>query len=383
MCETELLTTTHKKDLQMKSILMLVIIGLATTQAQAIGSLNLDFRADMLSQTYNDAAELAGAGADNYRFFVNTARLDYKGTLNDDVTYRLRARFAARSPSNMNISDNTNNTVDFAYATHKMSDMLKLTVGKFGLDVGAYEGATAGPDLYFTSEAYGGTAAYSAPTATATTSRGYANQLYGTGVKLGMTFGTHEVNLMANNLDLNAGRANLASNAVTGSSGQNKNMVGLSYKSTMMDKALGLMASYHTQTKAEDFKNDWAAVGIQWNMNPVLAQLDYAMNTSTYTTGTVFKDQVSSIVGKVVYSVDESLAVGVKATSSEEKLDQAAPIKNKFMSYGLQAEYKPVAADMYRYHVAVNSRTMTPETGDARNIQELIVGMKINADFLK
>ncbi len=370
----------------MKSILMLVIIGLATTQAQAIGSLNLDFRTDLLSQTFNDEAEAAGL-KDNYRFNIQTARLDFKGTMSDTISYRTRIRIATRNQGSMETRDSSNPTLDMAYATHKMSDMVKLTVGKFAIDNGGFEGTTAGADLYLTSEAYSGTGAVLGLTG-GTGLKGYSNQFYQTGIKATFTLGAHEINLTANDLDLNTGR--VSAGATTNSTGaantaeQNKSMLGLVYKTAMMEKALSFIASYHTQTVKEDIKNDWIAAGVQWNSNPILAQLDYAVNTnSTKPAATVFKDELSSIVGKVVYSIDENLAVGLKAISSTEKLDAATALKNKYMSYGLQAEYKPVAADMYRYHVALNSREMTPEVGDKRNLQEIIVGMRINADFLK
>ncbi len=382
----------------MKSILMLVIIGLATTQAQAIGSLNLDFRADMLSQTYNDAAEYGIANTappavapdlQNYRFVMQTARLDYKGTMGDTISYRARLRFATRPQGAMEVRDNSNPTVDMAYATHKMSDMIKLTVGKFAIENGGFEGTTAGADLYLTSESYGGTGSVLGSTG-GVGFKGYSNQFYQTGARVAFTFDTHEVALMATNLDLNAGRsgAGATTNATAGSSTQNKSMLGLVYKGSMMDKTLSLIASYHGQTVREDVKNDWIAAGVQWNSNPVLAQLDYNIANNSFLTGTTtFKDQLTSIVGKVVYSVDENLGVGVKVVASEEKLDAATAVKNKYMSYGLQAEYKPVAADMYRYHIALNSREMTPDTNlafnDKRSLQEIIVGMRINGDFLK
>ncbi|OFZ29840.1 MAG: hypothetical protein A2622_11555 [Bdellovibrionales bacterium RIFCSPHIGHO2_01_FULL_40_29] len=366
----------------MKRLLLLVIIGFAATQAHAIGNLNFDFRADMLSQTFNDDAELAAAGKDNYRFYINTARLDYKGNLNEDVSYRARMRLAGKAQGALEIRDNSNPTLDFAYATHKMSDMFKLTVGKLAHDVGGFEGATAGADMYFVSEAYAGTGT-SLGAFGGLSFKGYTQVLYGTGAKGTLTFGSHELNLMATNLDTNVGRASVA-NATAGLSDQNKNMWGLVYKGFMMEKVLGLMASYHTETTKEDYKADWAAVGFQWQAQPILFQLDYALNTATSLTGTtVLKDTLSSIIGKVVYSFDENTAVGAKVASSEELFDGVTTSKNKYMSYGLQAEYKPATADLYRYHVAFNSREETPETGNKRSLQEVIVGMRILGDFLK
>ncbi len=369
----------------MKRSLILVLIGLISTQAHAIGSLNLDMRADMLSQTYNDAALAApAAGQNNYRFVLQTARLDYKGTLNEATTFRARIRFAAKTQGAMDFRDNTNPTLDFAYVTHKMSDFLKLTVGKLATEIGGYEGNTAGPDLYFTSEAYGG----SVLSGTAPKLVGYSGLLYETGAKLTFSFGDNDLSLVAFNLDAandRGGTNQLTTTATTSANSQDKNAFGVAFKNSLLDKTLGFMASYYTQATTPDNKNDWTTVGVQWSPNPIVLQVDFTnINSAFGASPASFKDVLTSTTALVTYAVTENFAAGVKASTSAETLDSATtPVKNKYMSYGLQAEFKPVASEPYRYHLALNNRTMTPDAGDARNLQEIIVGMRINADFLK
>ncbi|MNL35173.1 hypothetical protein D3C87_1571870 [compost metagenome] len=76
----------------------------------------------------------------------------------------------------------------------------------------------------------------------------------------------------------------------------------------------------------------------------------------------------------------------MKVVASEEKIDGGNT--NKYMSAGAAVEFKPVQDSIYRYHAAYNYRTMTSddEEGgalDGGNVQEVIVGMRILADFLK
>ncbi len=372
----------------MKSFLMLSIALMLTAQAHAIGSLTLDMRTDMTSQTYNDDAKAAGAGVNNYRFNFQTARLDYKGNLNDSVSFRTRIRFAGKNQENIDKRDGSNSTLDFAYATEKFSDMLKLTIGKLSSEIGGFESVTPGADNYYNSEAYSGTA-YLGKTAASGNANlaGFSNLQYLTGAKLGFTFDTRELSFIVANLDNRTVRIPASTNGDVlegGKLAQNKSLLGLSYRSTLMNKFLTTYASYHTETLAEDTKANFTGAGFQMNMNPFMLQLEYLANYSEFLSGTtVLKDSLSSLQLRTTYNIDEQSVFGLRATSSEEKIDAATAFKNKYMTVGASLEFKPKADDIYRYHVAYNTRTETPESGDNRNLNEVIFGMRISADFLK
>ncbi len=371
----------------MKSFLMLLVGTVLAVQAHAIGSLNLDLRTDMTSQSYNDAAKAAG-GVSNYRFNLQTARLDYKGTLNESVTYRVRARIAGKDQGLVDKRDSTNPTLDYAYATHKMSDTFKLTVGKLSSEIGGFEAVMPGADNYYNSEAFAGTS-YLGKTAASGNANlaGFANLQYLTGAKLTTTFDTQELSLIVTDLDTRVGRNTSSGSGdvlENGKTAQNKSLLGLSYRGTFLDKQYSTYASYHAETLAEDISAEFIGAGVQWNSNPFMVQLEYLANNSQFLLGTtVLKDTLSSVQLRTGYNIDEQTVIGLRATASEEKIDAATAVKNKYTTVGASVEFKPKAEDVYRYHFAYNARTVKTETGDDRNLNEVIVGMRINADFLK
>ncbi len=372
----------------MKSFLMLSIITVLASQAFAIGSLTLDMRTDMTSQTFNDEAELATAGVDNYRFNFQTARLDYKNNLNDDVSFRVRARLAGKDQGAVDKRDGSNSTLDYAYATHKISDMLKLTVGKLSSEIGGFEALVPGADNFYASEAFSGTTYLGKTVASGNTNlSGFSNLQYLTGAKLGFIFDTHDLSVIVANLDNRTVRPTFSTNGDVlegGKTAQNKSLVGLSYRGSLFEKFITTYASFHAETLAEDTKADFIGAGAQVNINPFMVQLEYLVNNSQFLSGTtVLKDSLSTLQLKTTYNIDEQITAGLRLTSSEEKIDAATAFKNKYMTVGASLEFKPKAEDVFRYHVAYNNRTLNPESGDTRTLNEVIVGMRISADFLK
>ncbi len=381
---------------------LLLAIAAATIQAQA-GSINFDMRTDMLSQDYNDAALASGAtGVDNYSFRIQTGRLDYKGSLNEKTSFRARVRFATKDQGAIEKRDSTNATLDHASATYKFSDMLQLTMGKTSTEVGGNEGNSAGPDLYFTSEAYSGGGflgkVQTAAPANGLSLAGFSNLIYATGAKLGIILNqSNTINLMAFDLDANTGRGRPPATIVAGTAAsdvlqgtataQNKSMLGVSYFGNFMEKTLSVIASYHTQTIAEDVNSNYAALGVGFTFGSFVIQGDYAVNNYNSIVGAFKpKDSLTSTNVRLVYNIDPTLAAQVKVTASEEKFDQTtvASSTNKYAGYGAAIEWKPKAEDVFRYHAAYQSRSETPDNGgDSRQLAEFIVGMRINADFLK
>lgn len=383
----------------MKSLLLLAIVAV-TIQVHA-GNLNLDMRSDMLSQDYNDAALAGGAGTgvDNYRFYIQTGRVDYKGSLNEKISFRLRIRFAGKDQTAMAKRDSSDATLDFANAAYKLSDLVSVTVGKYGSDIGGFEGTTPGPDLYFTSEAFSGGGFLGTGQGTSPANGlklgGYANLIYLTGAKLAFVFNDlNTINLMVGDLDAATGRstnaAYIASDVLQGgNTSQNKSLLGASYFGNFMDKTLAVIASYHAQTIAEDVSSTFSSLGLGYTMGPVAIQANYSLNAYNSIVGAFKpKDQLNSAVLKVTYTIDPTLSAQVKITSSDEKFDQssatAIAATNKYTGYGAAIEWKPKADDVFRYHAAYQSRNETPDNGgDSRQLTEAIVGMRIYADFMK
>lgn len=131
-----------------------VIICISSAaQAQKLG---VDLRLDYRNTEYSAAAEEDGQ-RDYYKFYLQTARLNLSDTLFEDVSYRIRWRISGKNQGNVTRRDATNSGLDMAYVTTHLTPDFTLTVGKFLTEVGGYEGAISGPEIYVLSEANAGT----------------------------------------------------------------------------------------------------------------------------------------------------------------------------------------------------------------------------------
>lgn len=347
----------------MKKLLLTTMAVSAMTTSAFAGSLNLDARVDYNSTTYNDEA-----GVPNFsKFYFKTGRLDYGGKFNDELSFRVRWAYTKdQVPS---LRDSTPKGVELAYLTHKMSDMFSLSFGKYNTEFGGFEGATSGADLYLTSEFYTHKGADSK--ALSGTNLGTNDLLYMTGAKAAFNFEGQNVYLMA---------ANAEKDVTDGTNfNQNYGLMGLVYKGAFMEKALQFIASYHMLKASEDDKNNFYAVGVKWDSNPIMASVDYLISEHE-TTG---KDTLTSIVGKLAYTGFENWVPRLELTSSEEKREIGATETNKFMGYGAVVEYVPKKEDTFRYHIAYNMIKEEPDAGDNIEKTEIVVGTRLLADFLK
>jgi len=332
---------------------LIVMLSLVSSSAFA-GSISLDARVDSDSANYNTAN-----GNKNYsKFYLQTGRVDFKGKATEELSYRLRLRFN-KTQAAVSTRDSLNDNVDYAAITHKMGDY-SLTAGKFDIMTNGFEGATAGSDMYLTSAAYG------------------ALTRYATGANAAYVMGDHTFNLMAVN------------NKADTASGQTRNMYGLVYKGTFMEKALNVIASYHmlstpyTENSSVNNHNDsFATVGVQYKSTGWSTSLDYNMITAVDTATAGKKDTTDSIVLNGSYDVNEMSAVKAKIESSTEKDGAANDAKTTTLGYGLAYEIKPIKDADFRYHVAYTNKDVKPETGDTKTESHIIAGVKIVADFLK
>ncbi|MFS4458536.1 porin [Bdellovibrio sp. HCB2-146] len=350
----------------MKKLLLTTLAISAMTTSAFAGSLNLDARVDYNSTTFD--ADTASADAPSFsKFYFKTGRLDYAGKLNDEVSFRVRWAYTKdQVPS---LRDATPKGIELAYLTHKMSDLFSISFGKYNTEFGGFEGATSGADLYLTSEFYTQKGANSRNLDG--TTLGTTDLLYMTGAKAAFTFEGQTVFLMAADAEKDV--------TIGGELAQNYGLMGLVYKGAFMEKALQFMASYHILNASEDDKNNFYAVGVKWDSAPIMASLDYLMSEHE----TTAKDTVTSIVGKLAYTGFENWIPRLEVISSEEKREIGTAETNKFMSYGAVVEYVPKKEDTFRYHIAYNTTTEDHETLGDISRQEIVVGTRLLADFLK
>lgn len=394
----------------MKRMIMgtLAVAAFATT-AQA-GSLSADFRVDYDSTSYNDNATAAGL-LGNSKFRLQTGRVDYKGQLNEDVTFRVRLRFDKPKSTTMQSRDNVDSAVDFANIANKFSDSFTLTIGKMATGMGGFEGNTAGPEMYLTSAAYNGTAVLGGSKGSGSAMGLKGILLYATGVQAGFTLadsqqiylqifneegglGTGFTTAASGGAAANGDDASGADLAGKPAYAQQNSMFGFVYRGGFMEKSLNLIASYHTEHVGnKDNKADLASVGVEYSMSGFTGQLDYIMNRFQLAGATSTpKQSLDSAVLTLKYKMDRLTPI-FKASFSNEKLADgtvagvSGDVKNKYTDLGVALEYTPKDDQMFRYHIAYNNRTMDPDSVLAangnRSSNEIIVGTRILADFLK
>lgn len=345
----------------MKKFLLSIATTAMATSAFA-GSLNLDARVDYNSTSFNSEA----TAPDFTKFYFKTGRLDFASKLNDETSYRVRWSFTkAQVPQ---LRDSLPVGVELAYITQKLNDDFSVTFGKMASEIGGFEGLTSGADLYLTSEAY---------TKKNGNNGNYAGGLYSTSDMLYLTGAKATYAFAGQTISLATYDAETDVPNTTGPLAQNYGVNGIVYRGAFMEKALQFVASYHESKASDDNKNSWYAAGVKWDSSPITASVDYVVSQAKTAAD---DNKISSIVGKLAYTGMEQWIPRLEVTSSEVEI---ASVKDKYMGYGLVAEYVPKKEDTFRYHVAVNQITETPDTGDDITRTEIVVGTRLLADFLK
>lgn len=384
-----------------KYLLLPLVAAVMGAQAQA-GSISFDSRAELEVNQYNDSAETVPSGLkrDSHRFVLQTLRLDSKGNFTDDTSFRLRFRLNQSSTSGLgtqNAQDNLNSAIDYAFIQHKWMDGLAFQLGKFGTDIGGIEGMTSGADLYLTSYAYNGTRLRTNAT-TGSVNYAETNPLrYATGAKLIYAIGDHELSAMVTNQET-------AAVDTSGTFYQTHDAYGLVLKGNFMDKALTPVLSYHednvqgtgqpgtgTATVAgADKKYTFAAAGARYDMGLLFFELDYLYNTFKNRTTLDETDKTNTIVGTLGGRYDRYV-FKLKADSSRPEIftSTGTSITPTVMGYQAALEFLPTGDKNFRYHLVYIQRDVKGDVpgggsvNDTQTQQQVLVGMRIFADFLK
>lgn len=347
-----------------------LLLGLFQT-AQA-GSLSLILRADSDTTTYNDAAERASAtNLDSTRYLAHTARLEYKGQLNESLSFLTRVRFEGVTNTTPNKTDNLTDGLDLLQITHRLVDDLSLTVGKLALEILADDGIPAS-DIYLASRARADVAPI---------------YLYGTGIKLAKTFGTNEIKLMSFNQSEGT------------STEQTKTGYGVVYKGKFLDKTLLPILSYHRDNRqsavsAQDPTVEMWAAGLRFDPKPYYISYDYLQNNRDNMTGTGTSSVASAFKSNTIvshlidagYQLDPQWIVRLRWDLSRKTAQDKALRTESISDYegvGLATEFKPFKDEMFRYHLAWTQLTEKPQSGPDQITQHIILGAMIYADFLK
>lgn len=367
----------------MKILWTLFGVLVASASAHAANTLGYDFRGDWQSVDYNDEA----ARPDFTRFYLKTGRLYFKGSVNDRFSYDLRWGFYkpavdTAAPAN-SARDSLNSSVEYASITDKMSDWFSLTLGKVNAEIGGFEGASSGADLYMVSPYYQHSAVKALDGKNVGINQsGSSNILYSSGAKGDFTFAdTQHIYLMVLN--------NITDSTEGGSFNQNRGLLGITWKGGFMDKALTGLLSYHVvnpQNGDKDDQHQFMSAGVKYDDANWVGSLEY--NMTEYKDGASGKkDSVFAAIAKFGYKLD-AWTPRLELFTSEEKTETLAENgTNKFMGYGAVLEYKPTPENV-RYHLAVNNITSSPFATSTRSDKdqtrmEIVLGARLYGDFLK
>jgi hypothetical protein len=354
------------------------------------GSLVLDMRFDADSTRNNDDATAAGLGTSYYRTYFQTGRIDYNGKYNDDLTFRTRLRFN-RNVTDATFKDQASRMVDFAYFTHKMSDMFSLRVGKIASDAGGWDGMMPNADIYYFSQ-------------------GFQNSfIYITGFRGIFTFGDNELSIFAGNTLGNDDKGVTTDRAATATGtaavfnnndpvhsndlNQAHITTGVIYKGSFMEKSLLTVVSYYvsspndTATPNSNRVDTYITAGLKYKGSDLYASLDYDAYTFADKSSNGQNDTLSSIIANVGYAKDEHKIIVGYESSAWNKKPVAGISSFNVSTAQIAYEYHPFKDDSFRYHLAYTSNSISNISPTAPNSNptttDIIAGARILTDFLK
>lgn len=232
-------------------------------------------------------------------------RLDVKGKIKDDLSYRVKYRLNG-STGLARGADRTGTGVDYAYVTKKVSDKLKVKIGKQYINIGGYESFFSSRDTYSQGSLTWNT-----------------QSSYRTGVGAFYKFGDHSVNVQVANNDQ--------------SNNQDDMLYGFQAVFSFADGMLNPLVSYHLDSTRSDI-----AAGLRLKVDALTVDVDHlitqyeAAGQDDDVSTTVFaKYKVGDIVPQARYTIAENGAL------------------DSFDSYHVAVEYFPYGDSSFRYHVAI------------------------------
>tara|TARA_B110001454_G_scaffold219192_1_gene251213 strand:- start:98146 stop:99171 length:1026 start_codon:yes stop_codon:yes gene_type:complete len=334
------------------SVFLLLLVGLAHP-----GSVNFDFRFEWDSSSYNNAAKAAGSKASS-QFLMRTGRVDFKGNLNKDISYRLRWGIDHDGATAQHKTDNFSTQVDYAYVQDKVSEDIWITLGKFASELGSIEGNMSSPDIYLPSQAY---AALSTN-----------DFLYVSGAKLTAAVLGQEVSLYVVN------------QSDSQSIEQTKLAYGLVYKGKFLNSTLFPNLGYFSDEKqgmSTDVKmtTNISSAGVKWDPKPYYINLDYIIFAQKNVSAVDVKDTITTLLFDAGYDFEDV----IPKFKYEMTTKKNGSVKEQYDGVAVGVEFKPYPQDIFRYHVMVTQTTIKPESGDSRFEQHFLVGTRIYGDFLK
>lgn len=331
-----------------------------------------EIRVDLRSQTVKEEGTDSETST-NFR--LARGRLNFRGKVNEQLSYRLRIRMSRFSRDD-GADSGVSQAVDYAYIDAKLSDAFKLRLGKMFVPSGAQENYYSGMDQYFYSRLYNGD--YDV----------LALPGYSMGIAGVFEFGDHSLQLTLINppeaeerFDGQKGEIDFAQMGLTA-------QAHLSFGS--VESLISVANIPKRIAETDTLKDDkaaltHAALGFAVRPGDVDLEVEYGMvSTPEYDringdgTGkeTVVKQEADTVVALARYTMDDSIKPWVKLTSGNHKVD--GKNSEKSTGYGVGVEYFPYEKINYRYHLAYTSQKVKPEGGKETTTSQFILGVAGN-----
>lgn len=346
--------------------------------------LSADVRVDYKSSDYSSSA--SDVGRDNLKYYLQMARLDYVDNLSPAVTLRVRWRISGKNQTTVNKRDSTNSNLDLAYLSVKANSDWTLQAGKIFSDIGGFEGAIPGHDIYYVSEGNSGTSYLNAGTRLT----GADTDVYYTGAKAiwsGMDSWTVAVHSANSNTAVgrNADSQSPGDKTDGGFFAQTRMMSALVVKS-VKPQGWNTLVSYHlSQPGAGTEKAAYSAIGIQWNSPEWIYQMDLLSNDyQSKPSAEILNDHLRTLTHSIrrVWSTSSLI---LRQNFSEELIAgvSSSDVKNRYIGYGVAYECLSSQLPNLRYHLAFQLREMEPESGARRHLIDVIAGFKLTTDLFQ
>ena len=307
----------------------------------------------------------AGAGRDNFRFLLQTARIDFQGKLAEKTYFRSRLR-VNDTAATRNQRDFGTNLLELAYVGFEASENLKFDFGKFPTEIGGNEGQTSIPDLYMNSVLHQSTSA----------------ERYAAGVKLTADFERASLMVLSVNQP-----SDVPSGATASNFEQNRTMWGALVKgkfSPYFQPQLGVYMAPR-QNGNSDRQDNYLNFGLKSEIDFWTFEYDYLSSSYVDRTVTKITDTIETHLLNLSYKWG-SWTSRFKMDWTKEHLAESATLRDgevfRHDGYQVALEYQPLENKNYRYHAAYFFREKRPEATKTQVVQTALVGVRIYADFL-
>lgn len=281
---------------------------------------------------------------ESMRFQIPYARVNVKGKINDELSYRVKFRLnKAFTPK----KDGVPSALDYAYIDHKMSDTFKLRIGKQYINQAGWEGTYSSKDSY---GAGGGVFDHADAS------------FYRAGLGFFFNMGNNDLNIQ------------IANNSFD-ETNQTGMVMGFQWTGHFMDGSLNPMITYHQDTRTEqdpagtageDFKANSmteTTIGLQYKKDMLKVELDYgtlAIDQKNNATGAPDDDsKVQATVLRVAYNMGKMTPI---LKYKMDTTESAGEDFSKATGYSLAVEYAPFEKTSFKYFVSTSSVTTTDET---------------------